>query len=283
MAEDACTQKVLAAAEAENAAIELDRAGHVQDAITMYEECELQLAAAIALALPAHADDHPKLVHHRKEILDRTEHLKSLKGGAPTIPLEQQIKAVQLGMKATTAATDGANKAGGAKTLAACAAMGAAGGFLVLGAIPLMPGTVAAVGGAAAAGYCATRQDKIGDVARTAGGIAVGGVEKAVELNREHNITGKLADTTTKAVGCAKEVDSKYGISSKVMAGVSAAAGKAKEIEDKHNVTGKVAGGIAAGLGKVGSLLDKRSSTSGASGGYAAGASGTSGTSDPKV
>uniref|UniRef100_A0A7S0FIQ9 MIT domain-containing protein n=1 Tax=Pyrodinium bahamense TaxID=73915 RepID=A0A7S0FIQ9_9DINO len=258
--QDPCTQRVLAASVAENEAISLDRAGNVAAAIQRYEECERELSGAIGLALPAHADDHPKLVQHRKEILDRIAHLKSLNGAAPTIPVEQQINAVQLGMQATGAASSAVSSAGGAKTLAACAALGAVGGFVVLG------GTVGAglsiVGGAAGAAYVATRQDKLGDAARTAGSCAIAGVEKAKKLNDEHKVTAKIADAGSKAVTAAKTVDEKYKISDKVSHGVGTILSKAQEIEQKHQVTDKVASGISKGFGKLSSALEGASKKS---------------------
>merc|ERR1719188_761195 len=112
---------VIASSAAENAAIELDRAGSVAAAIAKYEECERELGKAIEAAMPAHASDHPKLVQHRSEVQSRISHLKSLNGRPPTIPVEDQIKAVQLGMQASSAAQAAVGQAGGVRTLAACA------------------------------------------------------------------------------------------------------------------------------------------------------------------
>lgn len=254
---DPCVGHVIAASQAENEAIELDRAGDVQAALRKYEESERELAAAIAAALPAHADDQPKLIQHRQEVLDRIRHLKSLRSGAlPSIPVEQQIKAVQLGMQATSAANAAASQAGGVKTLAACAALGAAGGFVVLGG--LVGSTAAVVGGAAGAAYVATRQDTLGSAARSAGGMAIKGAEKAQELNREHRITHKIAEAGSKGAARAQEVNVKYGISDKVTKGVSSAVAKAKDIDEKHHVTNRMASGLASGFGKLSAALDKK-------------------------
>jgi len=261
--QDECTSHVIAASVAENAGIDLDRAGDVRGAIAKYEECERELSAAIAAAMPAHAEDHPKLVQHRREVLDRIKHLRSLNGRPATIPVEDQIKAVQLGMQASSAATAAVGSAGGVKTLAACAALGAGAGFMVLG------GTVGAgisiVGGAACAGYAATRSDKVGDAARAAGGLALKGADKAKELNDKHHITEKLTDAGTKAVVAARGADEKYGISTKVADGLGAAIKKAGDIEQKHKVTDKVAGGISAGLGRLSQALERRGSSASSS------------------
>lgn len=261
---------VVAASVHENAAIELDRKGDVPGALRKYEECERELKAAIDAALPAHAEDHPKLVQHRKEVLDRVGHLKGLKAGAqPTLSVEDQIKAVQLGMQASSAASDAAASAGGVKTLAACAALGAAGSCVVLGGTLGLG--IAAAGGAAAAGYAATRSDKIGDAARTAGGLAITAADKAVALNREHHLTEKALETGGKAVEAAKLADQKYGITDKAQKAAGAALSKAQEVEQKHQVTSKVASGLAFGMGKISAALDGAISK-----GQASGASGAS-------
>lgn len=260
-APDECTQRVLAASTAESEAISHDRAGKVKEAIAKYEECERHLASAIDAATPAHSGDRPKLVQHRKEVSDRISHLKGLRGGAPTIPVEDHIKAVQLGMQATSAASSAASSAGGVKTLAAAAALGAAGGFVILGGT--IGCTLAAVGGAAAAGYAATRQDKVGEAARGAGNMALAGVDKAKKLNEEHKVGEKIADAGSKAVAAAKSADEKYHISEKVSAGVGSLVSKAQEIDQKHHVSDKVASGIATGFGKLSAALDGAARRSG--------------------
>jgi len=256
-AQDECISRVIASSVAENAAIDMDRAGDVKGAIAKYEESERELAAAIAAAVPSHAEDHPKLVQHRKEVLSRIQHLKSLNGKPATIPVEDQIKAVQLGMAASASASAAVGSAGGIKTLAACAALGAGAGLLVLGST--VGATVAVVGGAAGAAYCATRSDKVGDAARGAGNIALQGVDKAKEINQKHDITGKITVAGTQAITVAKETDQKYGVSTKVSAGVGAAVKRASEFESKHKVTDKVVSGFAAGLGRISAALEKKS------------------------
>lgn len=257
--DDECKQHVLAASMAENAGIDLDRDGNVTAAIQKYEECEQELAKAIATAMPNHADDHPKLVQHRQEVIDRINHLKEVSRGKPAVPVEDHIKAVQLGMQATQAASSAIGVAGGVKTLGAVAVMGAGAGLLVLGStVGLAAG---AIGGAAGAAYCATRQDKVGDAARSAGGVAVNAAGKAKEINEKHQITDQIKDTGSKAFCAAKDADSKYGVSKTISDGVGAFFRRASELEQKHKITDKVAGGFSAGLGRIQSTLDKKGST----------------------
>lgn len=265
---DECIQRVIASSAAENAAIDFDRAGDVPQAITKYEECARLLQGAIDAALPAHAEDHPKLVQHRKQILDRVDHLKSLRGGGPTIPLEQQIQAVQLGMQGTAAANAAVSSAGGVKTLGACAAIGAVGGFVVLGGT--IGASLSVLGGATAAAYVATRQDGVGDAARKAGSVAVAGAEKAQQINNEHKITEKITDVAQQGAAKAVEVNTKYGITDKVSAGVGAGVSKATEVNTKYDVTNKLASGLSSGLSKLSGALS--SSSSAAPGAAASGA-----------
>jgi len=157
-------------------------------------------------------------------------------------------------MRASGAATSAASSAGGAKTLVACAALGAAGGFVVLGGV--LGTSLSIVGGAAGVAYVATRQDKLGDAARSAGGMAIAGAEKAKQLNDEHKVTEKLADAGSKAFTAAKGFNEKHGITDKVSKGVGQVVSKAQEIEEKHHVTDKVASGLSKGFGRLSSALD---------------------------
>lgn len=268
MVEDLCKSLVVAAAVVENEAIERDRAGDVPTALKKYEECQGLLARAIAAALPAHPEDHPKLVQHREEVLTRIQHLKS-SSGPPAIPVEQQIRAVQLGMQVANDAGRAATAAGGMKQMAAVAAVGAVGGAVVLGSTLGCFVTVGAVGGAAAAGMAATRSDKIGDAARGVGSMALKGVDKAREIDREHDITGKMVHAGTKAVETACTINQQYGIMDKVCVaskkqsklqvskGMSAAVAKAHEVEEKHHVTSKVASGLSLGFSKAAQGFEK--------------------------
>jgi len=256
MVEDLCKSLVVAAAVVENEAIERDRAGDVPTALKKYEECQGLLARAIAAALPAHPEDHPKLVQHREEVLTRIQHLKS-SSGPPAIPVEQQIRAVQLGMQVANDAGRAATAAGGMKQMAAVAAVGAVGGAVVLGSTLGCFVTVGAVGGDAAAGMAATRSDKIGDAARGVGSMALKGVDKAREIDREHDITGKMVHAGTKAVETACTINQQYGIMDKVSKGMSAAVAKAHEVEEKHHVTSKVASGLSLGFSKAAQGFEK--------------------------
>ncbi|CAJ1385110.1 unnamed protein product [Effrenium voratum] len=234
MAED-CKNFVMSACVLENEAKELDQKHDSRAAIAKYEESQALLQQAIDHSLPHHAEDRPRLVQHRQEILTRIQHLKS---GAPKVPVEDQIHAVQLAMQATTAASQAATAAGGLKQMGAVAAVGAVGGAIVLGGT-LGLGVIGAVGGAAAAGVAATRSDQ------------------AREMDREHDISGKVMQAGSKAITTASTINEQYHITDKVSSGFHAAVAKAQEVEEKHHVTSKVASGVAFGLSKAAQGFDK--------------------------
>lgn len=254
---DLCRQ-VLSAASTENEAIELDRRGDPAAALVRYESAVKELQSATEMC-PKDSSDYPKLVQHRSELLERISHLKSLKGGAPTIALEDQIKAVQLSMQVVNEGSAHVSAAGGVKAFAAVAAVGAGASAIILGSTIGIP--LAAVGGAAAAGYCATRSDKVGEAARGIGNLAIAGVDKAMELNEKHKIAEKMIEVGKQGVALAKQTDEKYGITDKVATGVNTAVAKAVEFESKHQVSSKVMSGVASGLDKVSSALDSVSAT----------------------
>lgn len=255
---DECVRHVMAASAAENEAIELDRAGNRAAALQKYKEAVAAYEAAIANALPNHAEDRPKLMQHADEVRSRIDLLT--RSPTTTTPVEDQIKSVQLAMAGASAAASAADSAGGVKKLAAVAAVGAVGGAVVLGGT-LGLTTIGVVGGAAGAAYCATRQDQVGDIARKTGDVALKGVDRVQELNREHQITSKIAEAGRQSVAKAKEVNATYGITDKLAAGASKATAKAREIEEKHKVTDKIAGGLSKGLDGVSKLLGGSNST----------------------
>jgi len=156
--EDDCVRRVMAASMAENEGIDLDRKGQRPAAIAKYEESVREFAAAIAAASPNHDEDRPRLIEHKQQVEARIATLKS--SPTTTIPVEDQIKSVQLAMAGAASANAAVSSAGGMKTMAAVAAIGAVGGAFVLGGALGLP-IMGAVGGASGAAYVATRQDGV--------------------------------------------------------------------------------------------------------------------------
>jgi len=267
---DACVQQVVEACMLEKEAIELDRSGKTVEAVAKYRECEKALDRGIQIAISTgHTDDHPKLVQHRGQVLERISHLSSLGGKPATIPVEQHIKPVELSMVVSLPESSTAYDATDMKTVAVYAALGAGAGFLVLG------GTVAVVGGAAGGAYLATRQGNAGEAVCAVGDFAKAGAHKTMELNEKYCLTDKvvkgmgavvqkgkemdekhcLTERVAKGVDVVvqkgKEIDEKHGVADKVTQGVSVVLQKGQEIDDKHQVTDKVATGFAMGMNRI--------------------------------
>jgi len=179
---------VMRALVQEQEAIALERAGKCRRAIQSWAECAGKLAAAIAITPSTNSNDSIKLVKHRKSILKRVRYLETLKttGHPPRIPVEEHICVVQLDMplplpenseQQASSSTGHSVESDDWKPFAACAALGAAGGFLVLGPLAVTAGVAASVVGAAAGVHCASRSDSVGVAARKVGGATVAGVE----------------------------------------------------------------------------------------------------------
>mmetsp|Transcript_31607 Transcript_31607/g.58065 ORF Transcript_31607/g.58065 Transcript_31607/m.58065 type:complete len:274 (+) Transcript_31607:43-864(+) len=248
---DECVSQTLAASEAEESAIGFDRKGLFKDAIAKYEECIQGLSAAIKTSDADHKEDKPALEDHRKQVLGRMSYLRGFKGNADeATPVEEHITPIQLNMQAEQKKGHGA-----LSKIAAAAGLGAAAGFVVLGGV--LGGALAIAGGGAAAAYVATREDGIGDAARKAGDVTLSGADRAMELNREHKITDKLAEAGRNAIERAKEANEKYHITEKARASMDAAVSKAQDIEQKHHVTDKVAAGFASGVEAISNAMSK--------------------------
>jgi len=252
-------------ATAENEAIALDRAGQYEGAIAKYEECERHFAMAVGFAQPDHAQDQPKLQAHREQVLSRLVHLKSLNGAESTVPVEDQIKTIQLGMQAAqsaertaAAAVAATESAGGMGTLGAVSAIGAGVGFLALGPLGL-------IAGAAGSAYMATRQDGVGATTRQVGSTAITAAQGAKELDQKHRVSQNLMAAGGAAATQIAETNQKYGITDKISTGVGAAASRLSQIEREHHVTEKMAAGLSAGLSAVTRALSPRQTQSVAS------------------
>lgn len=191
---DACVEHVLAAGEAEAEAFALDRANNRKEAIDKYRICTKELDAAIAVAIPDHAEDIDKLIMHKDQVLLRINHLAS--NPSMNISVEDQIKPVQLAMVGPSTA-------------------------------PITPGSAVKMKMATMAGIGVVG-GAIGDAARMAGSITLKVGNRAQQINHEHKITETLADkitqgashTTAKATAKAWEINEKHHVSEKMAAGV---------------------------------------------------------------
>lgn len=295
-----CIALVMEAAQVEAAAMDLDKQGKAIEAVASYRQAAdgLQKAAA---ACPSGHPDGPVLEQHRQEVLHRAVYLEGLPAGEAPVPLETHINGVEL----TMAATDDAQQAGapngdnrsapsGFRTMGAAAAVGGAAGMMFL------RGPVGGLIAAAGAAYATTRSDKVGDVARSVGQAGVSAVDKAKQLdqqhqisekakaagtaavtasaaaaskakalNEEHQLTEKAKAAGTAAVGKAQALDEQLKISENAKKAASQTATKLNELNDKHKVTEKLGKGLSSGLGMVAGWLSKgtaEASTTSASG-----------------
>ena len=90
---------------------------------------------------------------------------------------------------------------------------------------------VAAAGGAA---YAATRNDKIGDAAKSTGKAAVAIGSKAVDINREHHITDRIGSAAKKSVAAVQAFDRRHDASGKIAGGITKVAnGITKALQPK--------------------------------------------------
>jgi hypothetical protein len=96
---------------------------------------------------------------------------------------------------------------------------GAATVGLVAGAV--LSGPIVALAAAGGAAYAATRQDKVGEVAKSTGQAAVAVGSKASDLDKQHNITGKVAEGARTTFNAAKDFDQKHDVSGKIGSGIT--------------------------------------------------------------
>jgi len=205
---DACRRYVMLLAAAEQKAVEADREGNTRLALEVWRECAKYLKAAIRVALPKHAEDKPALEEHHQQVLARIAHLEDVVlHGVPVKPIEEHIGEVklQMGMHEVPASEDMSAAGDGKgnkddskkKVIAACAAMGAVGGAVLLAPVGLTLGVLAAGAGAAGGAFAATRENKVGEGARKVGGKAVQASESTAETlkDKADGLGGKMTKT----------------------------------------------------------------------------------------
>jgi len=135
-------------------------------------------------------------------------------------------------------AADAVDRAGGMQRLAGAAVVGAGIATVATGSIVL--GAAAATGAA----YAATRNDKVGEVARATGDAAVATFQRAKDVDREHQLTARAKEAAVGAVHKARELDGKYHLADRAKGAVSSA----KRFEQEHRILDSVATGVTKGL-----------------------------------
>jgi len=105
--------------------------------------------------------------------------------------------------------TDKGDESANSKVIAGAAVAGGVAGLVLLG--PLT--AVVAAGGAA---YAATRKDDVGAAAQATGKATVAVGDKAVEFDKQHDISGKAKKAAADAARAASEFNEKHDVGGKV-------------------------------------------------------------------
>lgn len=205
---DECIKHLALATVFEAEAARLERAGDVTAALLKYADCIKELVLAIATA-PEGSGDQAKLLTHLHQVHSRIQYLSGLRGAAPAVPVEQQI--------GSTSDLDlQKNAKHSSKLIIACAALGAAGGFLVLG--PL-----GAVLGATYTAQAARRE------------------VSGTRLDQKFGLVQRLDSGFRQAVATSEGLDERYGVSEKLVAGALKAVSKTSELDRRYHVSDTVA------------------------------------------
>mmetsp|Transcript_39984 Transcript_39984/g.40788 ORF Transcript_39984/g.40788 Transcript_39984/m.40788 type:complete len:290 (+) Transcript_39984:77-946(+) len=116
-------------------------------------------------------------------------------------------------------------------------ALGAAAATGILATLVIGPvtGIVCAVIGV----YATTRDDKIGDIARSTGAATANAYDKAVETESKYGIKDKIKNAGIATYEKAKEINSEYMLTEKANAMATATYTKAVEINEEYKVVDK--------------------------------------------
>jgi hypothetical protein len=137
--------------------------------------------------------------------------------------------------------------------IAGAAAVGALTGAVLLG-----PLTAVVAGGAMA--VATMTNGPVGEFARSAGSLGAAVGNKANEVNKKHDITGKTKTAASSAYTTAKSFDEKHNITGKTKNAALSASRSASEFDKKHNITGKAAN---AATGTINYVTEKIEGTKG--------------------
>lgn len=188
-----CVRLAHEAAEAESRGMTCDRDGQASRAIGEYRRAAWSLREAARLCPEGHPDSQV-LEQHAEEVLARASYLERLDGNFQAVPLEEHIHSVQLTLGApdllsglTLQDEEELRQAKrSTKVMGVAAAIGGATGLVLLG-----PLSAAALGLATA--VATTREDHAGAAARKVGDAGLVVLTEANRLNKEHEISRRVA------------------------------------------------------------------------------------------
>eukprot|EP00435_Cladocopium_sp_Y103_P054856 s244_g18.t1 len=250
------------ASEIERTAIELDRAGDAEQAMSVYRQAADRMAKAASLC-PEGNPDRTVLAKHAGEIFGRIVYLESLQGAVATAPPEAHIGCdkLVLGHGVERQDSDGYQvlcdpSRGGVhepnwrqKAVSAAAVSGAA-GLLVLHA------PVCALGLAAGAAYATTRKETAGDAARSMGCMGLQAAEHMKQVAHQNRLGERAQD----AFSGVRSLDQRWRVSERTQALASSSVSTLRDIDQKHQVTASVAVGAKRASVKLGEMISPAAS-----------------------
>lgn len=252
---DASIEQLAHAAVESAKALEQEQARDTAGALASYEASLAALSTAVA-SMPPGDPDIPKVQAHMEQIDTRRTYLSGLgPKEEPTIPPEEHVQCPQLSVYKNREKRD--------KLILACAAVGVSGGLVMLGPLAVLGTgaamTVAALTGTACAGgalggYCATREDGLGDTARGVGQAALDKSRAAKALADEQGITSKVNGGLSIVAGHAAEIDKSLKLSDHANAGLEAATRRATTLDQKYKVSEQANAGFSAASTMAASL-----------------------------
>ena len=80
----------------------------------------------------------------------------------------------------------------------------------------MLVGPLTAVVAAGGAAYAATRQDDVGKAAQATGNAAVAVGDKASDIDKQHDISGKAKKAAAEAANAAHEFNAKHDVGGKI-------------------------------------------------------------------
>ena len=191
--------------QAATQAVQRDSAGDVPNAIIFYEQAAEGLAADCAAigdgpevdAMRAKSDEYLA----RARVL-RAQSALPAAGDAGVGVAGGAMAAAQQGQAALAAE----EKKTGWQMYAGAAGAGAVGGAMIIGSVIGAP-IMGAMAGAGALAYATTRDDGVGQAARTVGTGTSNAVTKAKEVNTEYKLTEKAANAARSTAEAAQAVE----------------------------------------------------------------------------
>lgn len=124
--------------------------------------------------------------------------------------------------------------------------IGAAAVGAVIGTILLGPVVGVVVAGAAV--YASTRDDRVGEAARSVGGVAYSAINATTELAEKYHVKEKLAAAGTATANKLSEINQEYKVTDKVKEAGSSVAKQAAELDTKYGISNKASNLFAQGV-----------------------------------